>query len=444
MPEDKTVQVPGISSEDFANIQHQIDIVKDNRANESNMIGALQAINAIICRTYGLEKITVAMLNSDTNIDFFGLNVYPSKDLCKNVVATIINTNGPGFEDAKTLWSNSKVWHIDYDSKLFYNPSVVFNSAEIAAIILYEVERIMFSYQVLHIIYRAIKINLLNMNYVDRKIAKSQLCQNLMALPFLQTVELKDFKSSDKLDENSILKQSTMVHDQYLSALTRIVTGYGNSTIDRDPSEISYKVAHVLTWIYEGIHDLKYAMYLLKKNLREYLIAEQSIYVKSIMMEIYNRFANFQMSSMVREAALTNHPVTETMRDLEDEKQLNVFRKQYAKVKEEAEFSIFDKYGRVKKITQEEVDILRIEVSKIESADDKIYLLEKLYDKLDICNKSLDMLEDKDLRSKVKQSKEFLTKMKSQLMDIRALIFSTKATPKRYGLFIEYPPGYED
>lgn len=444
MPDNNaTPNVPGISKDDLENLQVQLDTIKDNRINPGNIKKALDAITTIICRSYGLECFSSALLDTERDLDFFGVNIYPCEDACTDLTSCVLDCCENQFTNVQQAWANNKHWHIDFDAKLFYNPSVVFNSAEIAAIILYEVERVIFSYQLVHQVYNAIKVCLLNMSPVNRKIAHNPICRQVFFIPFLQVAELKDFKTADKMDENSILMHSSILRDQYLSALTKIVTGYGNDSIDRKSSEIEEKIAHVLIWIFEGINDLQYSMYLMKKNLREYIIAEKSEYVKHIMVEIFNDFANFEQSSMIREAYLHHRPVTETMKDLEDEKRLSIYKKRYEKVKEEAEFSIFDKYGRCKKITQEEIDILRIEVSKIESADDKIYLLEKLYDKLDIVNKSLDMLEDKDLRSKVKQPKDFLLKMKSQLEDIRQLIFSTKAIPKRYGLFIEYPAGYE-
>lgn len=444
MPDNNaTPVVPGISKDDLESLQAQLDTIKDNRVNPGNIKKALDLVAGIICRSYGLSEITTALLDTERDLDFFGVNIYPCENACCGSTRLMLGCKENQFEDIKHEWNENKCWHMDFDAKLFFNPSVVFNSAEIAAIVLYEVERVIFSYDLAYKVFKAIKVCLLNMNCLDRKIAKNPICSKLFFIPFLQICELKDFKTEDMMDANSILMHSSILRDQYLSGLTKIVTGYGNDTINRQPAEIEQKIAHVLTWIFEGINDLQYSMYLMKKNLREYIIAEKSEYVKHIMVGIFNDFANFEQSSMLREAYIHHHPVTETMKDIEDAKQLSVFKKRYEKVKEEAEFSIFDKYGRCKKITQEEIDVLRIEVSKIESADDKIYLLEKLYDKLDIVNKSLDMLEDKDLRSKVKQPKDFLLKMKSQLEDIRQLIFSVKATPKRYGLFIEYPPGYE-
>ena len=94
-------------------------------------------------------------------------------------------------------------------------------------------------------------------------------------------------------------------------------------------------------------------------------------------------------------------------------------------------------------IIQEEIDVLRLEVEKIECVDDKIYYMEKVYDKLAIVDNALTMLNNNDTKNLVRDSKAKLMKQKEQLMIIRDIIINKKISPERYGLFIKYPAGYE-
>ena len=81
----------------------------------------------------------------------------------------------------------------------------------------------------------------------------------------------------------------------------------------------------------------------------------------------------------------------------------------------------------------------------VRDKNDKIYLLDKLYSYMELIDRGLDFIEssDKDLGSKVMQSKRTLTDMKEQLEDLRKNILATKIIDKQYGLFIKGPRGYD-
>jgi hypothetical protein len=86
--------------------------------------------------------------------------------------------------------------------------------------------------------------------------------------------------------------------------------------------------------------------------------------------------------------------------------------------------------------------MLAIEVDKIENNDDKIYVLDLIYDKLDLVNAALDFI-DKGKPDKVSQSKQTLLGFKKELETMRAQVLNLQVKDKQYGVFIKYPKGYE-
>ena len=115
------------------------------------------------------------------------------------------------------------------------------------------------------------------------------------------------------------------------------------------------------------------------------------------------------------------------------------------KIAKEAFMDFFDNFGKLKKITQQEIDVLKIETSKIDSIDDKIYILDSVYKKLNIIDNALQILDskDKEMVSKVTVSKTTLDNQRKQLLDIRDSILNKNIVEKSYGLFVKYPKGYE-
>ena len=81
-----------------------------------------------------------------------------------------------------------------------------------------------------------------------------------------------------------------------------------------------------------------------------------------------------------------------------------------------------DKNGFVKKVDNKEIDIIRIEIGNIEDANDKIYLIERVYRYLSIVNYALSIIEDPELGKRVRVSKSTLTKQQRELEDLRELV----------------------
>ena len=113
--------------------------------------------------------------------------------------------------------------------------------------------------------------------------------------------------------------------------------------------------------------------------------------------------------------------------------------RQYVK---EGFLNLFDKYGKLKRLNQSDLDVLTIEISKIENEDDKIYVLDRIYDELDLINAGLDLLQTGS-KDRVPVSKDTLMGFKTQLEKMRKQVLDIQIKPKNYGLFIKYPKGFE-
>jgi hypothetical protein len=77
----------------------------------------------------------------------------------------------------------------------------------------------------------------------------------------------------------------------------------------------------------------------------------------------------------------------------------------------------------------------------VDTVDDKIFLLERLYDLLDVAEYAKYMAVNEPRR--VMQSEQTIDMYINQVHDIINEVNKKKITKTKYGLFIKYPADYE-
>ena len=102
-----------------------------------------------------------------------------------------------------------------------------------------------------------------------------------------------------------------------------------------------------------------------------------------------------------------------------------------------------DKQGNCKTVSQRAIDIIHVKAQGISSLADKEYLLNDLYQQIELADKALEMLENPEEARKVKQKKAELLRLRDNMESVRQYILNFRIQPEHYGLYIKYPPGFE-
>ena len=155
---------------------------------------------------------------------------------------------------------------------------------------------------------------------------------------------------------------------------------------------------------------------------------------------ILNQFSNYDLQNAVNESYQIETPASKKLKEAQV---IHDIQKKFDKVVEAAEGTLVDKLGRCKRVTQEEIDVLRIEIEKIETVDDKVYYMEKVYDKLNIVQYALDLIGNHMGNGKVRDTKATLLNQKEQLLQIREAIIAKQIVKQKLRLWVKYPEGYE-
>lgn len=438
---------PGIG-EEYNYLCKNIDTIKENKSNPNICNDALKSISGILSRCFGI-KVESTILDTTWDNEFFGFNLYPDLKSVRSIVDITCDENADRIvvgadtfdkpvDAVKAIWCNIDEWHLDIDSKLFYSYSQRFNPREIIALLIYEIEKTIFNHEALITVFRAIKHMMLNVDYRTRCISKSTLCRNFYIIPFIQACGFVNYKSEP--EDGSIFNLIPELKKDYLTVLTKLATQFTSSIIDKPEFELKQELSYILSWVMESVGDLKYHMHLLKKNLSEQIIAEKSFFVKNMLTSILNQFSNYDLQNAVNESYQIETPASKKLKEAQV---IHDIQKKFDKVVEAAEGTLVDKLGRCKRVTQEEIDVLRIEIEKIETVDDKVYYMEKVYDKLNIVQYALDLIGNHMGTGKVRDTKATLLNQKEQLLQIREAIIAKQIVKQKLRLWVKYPEGYE-
>lgn len=93
--------------------------------------------------------------------------------------------------------------------------------------------------------------------------------------------------------------------------------------------------------------------------------------------------------------------------------------------------------GNPLKVSQMDIDDLKIESEMMEDYDDKSILVFKIHKRINQINKAIEKSDESTSTNIV--GKNYL----NQLNELLKNVMKFNATPKRYGVFIKYPKGYE-
>ena len=410
-----------------------------NSSDPDVMNTALERIGRILKRLFCINA-DISIIDQEA-APFFGISIYPDFTGIQKIVEEILTNQS---SDVIDTWSSTTNWVIEIDSKLMFNKTNSFSREEIAILLLYRIEQTIFNYELPERITEIIRVSLTSLDYRNNAIVRSKVCRFLYMIPFMIACGYVNYPQQPP-EESMITKGSGASMEIYSSAWKRILTNYGMANLlDRDAKELEGTIQYVLNWIYESVNDMKYSTRTLRHNLQKYIAAVGSNYVGFILKKIFVKFTT--VSNKIAALESMNPANDSPKAKLLHEKMIDAHWAEiykYAAESRELEEDFIDRHGMVRKVDDKEIDIIRIRIDNIESTDDKIYLIERIYKFSNIVEYALELLNDPAMSHRVRMSRSALMRQKSELDSLKKLVVSVKIPAKRYGVFIKYPVGYK-
>ena len=404
-----------IIEESFRNIQHEKNIGKN-----------LKLIESSIKREFGVSvKISII----DNKRQFFGMCVYPSPDEINKLTRMLLEANAT-MADVERLHVEciSKGEHVvEIDSRLLYDHNINASAGEITAILLHEIGHILTSNNVVCRFERAKEYIFIKFDNRTRKLVKVlPMMVTLFNIVTLQifsnhfNVNLMKEKQADEL----ALK---MGYGQELADILGklIVNGHGER-VRRSCKDEDKDIELTIDWLIVNIKELEYRKDRLKKSLKTIKMTTPSPYLAERIGELTDHVFKKDKEKLVEKVEVINEAFI-----------LSKMRGEKSK----APSGALDSSGKVKKLLPKDLAIYRAEIERVNTVDDKIFLLERLYDLLDIAEYAKLTIHTDPRR--VMQSEQTIDLYIEQIHQLIKEVNSRQIGRTKYGLFIKYPADYE-
>ena len=400
----------------FRNIQHEKEISKN-----------LKLIQNTVKREYGIS-LDISIL--DNKKSFFGMCIYPSTGEIEMLTKAMMSA-----PNSKVKYNDLEKLHrefmmkatmvVEIDSMLLYDSNLNASAGEVTAILLHEIGHIVASNSVINRMRRAKEYMMTKFDSnVRRLIGQMPMIDNLFGLVSLQifsnqlNIQLLKEKQADEL----ALKEG--YGEDLFSILGKLIANGKGDHIKRSNKEIDKDIEVTIDWLVVNIKELQYRKNRLKQSLKLLKLTTPSKYLSNAISHIHDRLFKHDEDRVV--ATLVNEAFILS----------NIRTKKF-----KAPSGAMDGSGRVKRLVSRDLDIYRAELERVNTVDDKIFLLERLHDLLDIAEYAKYMLETEPRR--VMQSEQTIDQYIASLNDLIRATSNKNISKEKYGLYIKYPADYE-
>lgn len=422
-------------SDDLLQIEQCFSAIKDKDDIKTNLRRITRTLERIFDLTFHIE------ICNNTTTNFFGMNIYPDETTMDKMVEGIVSEKSQTATIVR-LWQETKDWHVEIDSILLFDNNLNANPGEITSVLLHEVGHIIYSNSIPQRLNKVLRFKLMKLSYDMRQLIATEKLRKLFNLAIVESCTTKNF--------NYINTEKEKIADKFVvsygytsdinSLINKLIASQGNQLVNRSDVEMEKELNIIVNWTVDNIKQLEFRKSALKHALSVEMLKTPSNIIKRTVQDIYYSFfsgINDKYRMLLSESFSLE--AKDVVAELEAEQNLVMYKR---RIMEEALVNIFDKVGKIKKVNQTDIDIIAVEIDRISTVDDKIYLLDRVHEKLELIDMAIEYI-DLGKGAKVTQSKELLQTFKKRLEELRTEILSMKIVPMDYGVFIKYPKGYK-
>jgi hypothetical protein len=365
----------------------------------------------------------------DNKKDFFGMCVYPSPEEINVLTKMLLDTN-VRMKDVEKVHIEfmTKGEHIvEIDSILLYDHNLNASPGEVTAILLHEIGHVIASNGIVCRFERAKEYMTMKFDTKTRKLVPIiPMITKVFNIATLQifsnhfNASLMNEKRADDLAFNAGYGQE--LHD----ILGKLIANGKGERVRRSSKDMDKDIELTIDWLIVNIKELEYRKDRLHRSLKVLKMTTPSHYLAGWIDKIHHGIFKDDEKEMVEKVVAINEAFI--LSRLNDKKM-------------KAPSGALDSSGRVRRLSPRDLDIYRAELERVDTVDDKIFLLERLYDLLEVAEYAKYLIGTEPKR--VMQSEHTIDAYIKQIHEIIEEVNKRKVTKTKYGLFIKYPADYE-
>ena len=398
-----------------SNIKYIEELFTDIQLKD-NVNEKLSSMKTILNKTF-LANCKEICIGGDTE-EFYGMSVYLSSNSL-NALAQMLIKNTKPEEITRYIRTMKLEYSIEIDKKALYSKIYNFKPHHLTAMLLHELGHVLADtdfYNDMAFAYQNAIFNLENdkSKFGDIKLNKKDMI--IAAMYIINGIQTNDLMHRGDFDKNL---QREQIADKFV-----VDCGYGKQLEDSiniisKKLLTKYKKSNnkiKLESDAEMFYNLSKSFNLRRKYVTSLIDSEIKVNPVGIVRKMLKNFNNELKSILFTDGV--------SLLSRED------------KVLSESFISNFIKMPL--KVSQSDIDDLKIEKEMMEDYDDKTILVYKIHKRISQLDKVLKNTDTNDT-----YTIKLIDAYKTQLNELLKETMKFKVTPKTYGVFIKYPKGYE-
>lgn len=410
--------------------------LNSKQTNPKTAIGINTALKRVIPNTLLPTKRVFITWNDDARSPFI-MSITPDiselYDKSGELVKIMSDPRSSNSEFVKE-WAEIKTWHIEIDTRVLTkgNRLCVTDGRQFVALLCHEIGHVMTESPIRLI--ANFRVKSLEFSMVERMmLSDSKIIRSMMLPMFTHTLQFF-IVAKDRNDQKSCeMAADSYVPDEYKGALV----AYMNDNLLHDP-DASQLVIDGKSFDKEqevGVELSRDSIELLKTR-RDVLVRQiQSQYNSPNSGKFHKKLMKFMGFKL-----MGYDPESDAYTTLSTKAMLEAsYNREYDKLQTAGARAITE----AAKITSRDIDILEVQIEDIQTPEDKMYYIHKMYDYIEAVGaenaKKLKNTKGDLLSSVIKDDRL------DRLQAMRSKILSKNVTSvgDKYGVFVKYPAGYE-
>ena len=429
-----------LSKEKFEIIDSAFAKLKTDRKNRA----AVGTIRRALQEVFVDKEIDVQIIENLRG-KFFIMSVYPDESTVERIIEAIVNNENDAM--IKAAWDETNKWTIEIDSRILTDDKVHATSKELTALLLHEMGHIIYSNSIPQRISRVMRLEYNRAAAPIKELLKDKLFGAVLKLPILNACVYDNYKTKNNIKDE--LKADVFVvkmgyKDELASVLDKMILASKDpkvTQIDNNSDKVYDDMKSITMFSIGTIEDLqKRQNALVKKNFNRLLVASPSAFIQKTVKSISDAFIK-QANNKLGKSAMTESMFEDYINNKID----RIIQEHYSSYVDHDDIFINESFftKKLKPIDPACMDYVEMQKENIKNNDDKMMLVSYIYSKLDIIDYYLSIINNNVPKYIVPHSKQSLLDMRERLTAIKDEVVAYKIPEIKYGLFIDYPKGYE-
>lgn len=391
----------------------------------------------------------------DGKNEYMGISVYPDQSDLNNIFANLDETSSTKFN---TNWLvDIKKYIIEIDKNVFDKTIISFNNKEFTAMLLHELSHVAFSNKKSEIIYNSYKINRTTLKFGEKSAVRAS--QRIMyAIPALIACGMHTLTVGRNGNAEEYICDQIFGIDSYKihlhNALDKIIKAYGNTIVSNSKMS-EQKIDNVMKWCNCNISELSTRRRLIKDDITYQSASTHSRSIRRAYLNVMARlgigmadkYTHMQVATesvldkidsgeLKLSGLLQSYTIIDT--DLTSVRALeNVIN---TALRQDIVTESFKSKKPPKLPSDYDIDIISVEIDKIENHYDRMYVLDLIYNKIDQITEFIEYSEATGTYNKYKFKCESQLKA---LEKLRLAVLDKRTVKNDLRFIVNYPKGYE-